>query len=140
PLVDGDAYFISNRDPVTSCEAADRLRVGVAPSCPAAPWVFDGDPDFSGTEKPTIAHLRASVPSRGDILCIESASGGSPLAAAEALIHAKSSFAATLEGPCPSADRVEVVPRVHAVPPVDLLLPGLELCGLDLPVVADLGA
>src|SRR5690606_14649891 len=140
PLVDGEDYFISNIDPDNNCEGSDRIRVLVALSGPEAPLVLDGAPEFCATENPTIAHLGASVQGPGDILWFESASGGSPLAGTEALIDAKSYFAATLEGPCPSADRVEVVPRVHAVPPVELLLPGLELCGLDLPVVADLGA
>jgi mucin-2 len=108
-LVDGTIYYASQTNPDTGCESSRLsvfVNVGVVPTPTGAPIQT-----FCSTASPTIANLVAS----GVNNWYPTSTSAVQLAGSTPLVNGQSYFATTVDPPCESQSRLEVV--VQILPP-----------------------
>lgn len=137
-LLDGEDYFISNIDPINSCESSERIRAVVTLATPQTVTSTNTTPLFCSSENPTIASLNVTAPS-GTLVWYDAAIGGTILNTTENLINGRSYFAVeTINGECEGAIRLEVIPTVIRPELPSLQDENLSICGLEGPTVENL--
>lgn len=134
-LINGTHYYAVSQT-VEGCESADRLDVtATVHTTPGAPTA-DAAQIFCSADAPTVADLTTN--SGSNIKWYADATGGSPLAAGDALTDGGTYFASQTTNGCESTDRFEVLVTINTTPGSPTGTAGQSFCITPTPKVSNL--
>lgn len=139
-IISGDTYYVSETDIPTSCEGTNRLVVTIQINDPQIPQLSDSNAEFCLIDTPTISDLNAFVTQGNNVVWVDAATNGNQFSETDPLVSGDYYAIEEDINTCRSAASTVISIIINDNPAPSLNPNGNELCGVDMPTIAELEA
>ncbi|MFK7814663.1 MAG: gliding motility-associated C-terminal domain-containing protein [Maribacter sp.] len=139
-LVAGDTYYITETDVPTSCEGTNRLVVTIQINDPQIPTLSNASAEFCLIDDPTVSDLSAFITTGSNVVWVDAISNGNQFSETDALVTGDYYAIEEDINTCRSATSTVLSIIINDNPAPTLNPNGNELCGVEMPTIAELEA
>ncbi len=140
PLINGEDYFVTTSDPVSSCESSNRATVTVELAATSMVTSTNTNPTFCNITPITLANFNATV-NTGTLLWYDATTGGNVLPLNTPIVNGTSYFAVESITGCEHPTRLEFIATI-ITPPNLVVNPNQTFCTSNFqpnqPTIADI--
>jgi len=139
-LIAGNTYYITETDTASSCEGTNRLTVTIQINDPQIPVLSNAAAEFCLIDSPTVSDLNAFISQGSNVVWVDAITNGNQFSDSDALVSGDYYAIEEDINTCRSATSTVLSIIVNDSPAPALNPNGNQLCGIEMPTIAELEA